>query len=523
MSELHGTSLIGQSTSATGGTRFHAVNPATGEALEPAFISAAPEDVDRAADLAAGAFDVFSKVSGRDKAAFLRRVAAEIEYSAEAVIARAHHETALPAARLQSELARTCFQLRLFADVAEEGSWVDARIDHGDPTRTPLPKPDIRSMLRPLGPVAVFGSSNFPLAFSVAGGDSASALAAGCPVIVKAHPAHPGASELIGRCVQKAIRDLALPEGVFSLLFDASYETGIRLVQHPAIKAVGFTGSRAGGHALMRAASSRQAPIPVYAEMGSVNPVFIFPNAMKERATAIAAGLHASVTLGVGQFCTNPGLVFVRDDAATHVFIAELQNLMHATPEGTMLTQSIAEAYRSGVEVVAGTRGVRSADVAETSGAAGRAVVFVTDAETYKAHDVLGQEIFGPATIVVVCKSPDEFITMASRLEGQLTATVYATDNEWNQSLIDVLENKAGRIVLNGFPTGVEVGHAMVHGGPYPATSDGMSTSVGTRAIRRLARPVCWQNANEGILPDALKESNPLRLWRLVDGEFKKG
>lgn len=522
MIELHGTSLIGRSTVTAGHELFHAVNPATGEKLEPAIVSAAPADVEKAAALAGMAFESYSHLSGGNKGNLLRRIADEIERSSEPIIHRANLETALPRARLQSELARTCFQLRLFAEVVEEGSWVDARIDHGDPSRQPLPKPDVRSMMRPVGPVAVFGSSNFPLAFSVAGGDTASALAAGCPVIVKAHPAHPGTSELAGGCIQRAVADMNLPEGVFSLLFDSGYDVGIHLVQDPRIKAVGFTGSRLGGHALMKAAESRPERIPVYAEMGSVNPVFLFHHALKEKGDQIVTGLHASVTLGVGQFCTNPGLVFVQDGDAAGDVVQALKQRMDNTPEGTMLTSAIAESYRTGVEALGSTRGIEGPPPAETSGAQALSAVFVTDVKTFLSNPSLSKEIFGPVTLVVLCRQGGDFASVARSLEGQLTATIHATDEDAEAAgeLVRILETRVGRIVFNGFPTGVEVGHAMVHGGPYPATSDGRSTSVGTRAIRRFARAVCWQNAGERLLPDELKDSNPFHIHRLVDGNW---
>src|SRR5579864_4006640 len=324
MAEVSGRSLIGFWQGGTSGSPFHAVNPTNGQQLSPGFIPASPDEVDLAARLAADAFAPFSRIAGRERGALLRRIAAKIESVAADIVERAQSETALPQARLQGETARTCAQLRLFAEVAEEGSWVDARIDHADPERKPVPKPDVRSMLRSLGPVAVFAASNFPLAFSVAGGDTASALAAGNSVIVKAHAAHPGTSELVGRAVREAVREHSLPEGVFSLLFDGGFEIGTALVKHPAIKAVGFTGSRAGGHALMAAASSRPQPIPVFAEMSSVNPVFILPGAMRERGEQIATGLHASMTLGSGQFCTKPGLVLLANDDPAKNFTRNL-------------------------------------------------------------------------------------------------------------------------------------------------------------------------------------------------------
>ncbi|HSP16404.1 MAG TPA: aldehyde dehydrogenase (NADP(+)) [Thermoanaerobaculia bacterium] len=498
---------------------FHAVNPATGERLEPAFHSATIDDVDRVANLAADAFAIFRNMSGSDRGRLLRRIAANLESKGPAIVERAHAETALPNPRLEGELARTCGQLRLFATLVEEGSWVDARIDHADRDRKPAPKPDLRSMLRPIGPVAVFGASNFPLAFSVAGGDTASALAAGCPVVVKAHPAHPGTSELAGAAIRQALRDCHLPAGAFGLLFDAAFDAGIRLVQHPAIRAAAFTGSHRGGQALMDAIRQRPDPIPFYAEMGSVNPVFILPGAMRERGSAICAGLYASVTLGAGQFCTNPGLVIAHGDGLPK-FVGELEAKMSACEAMTMLTAGIAGAYRTGIERLESQGGVeRRAGVAAEAGRA-RAALFVTNAAAFIGNAALGEEVFGPSTLVVECGSGSALLDVARSLEGQLTVTVHGTEGDLAEyrELFEILETKAGRIIVNGFPTGVEVAHSMVHGGPWPATSDGRSTSVGTRAIVRFARPVCYQDFPNELLPDELKEANPLGILRLVDG-----
>jgi acyl-CoA reductase-like NAD-dependent aldehyde dehydrogenase len=393
-------------------------------------------------------------------------------------------------------------------------------------------------MLRPLGPVAVFGASNFPLAFSVAGGDTASALAAGCPVVVKAHPAHPGTSELAGLAILRAAADSGMPEGVFGLLFDAGYGAGLAggtdhavgaaLVRHPAIRAVGFTGSRRGGLALAEIAAARPVPIPVYAEMSSINPVFILPEAMRDRGADIAAGLHASVTLGAGQFCTNPGLVVVESGGAARSFLDELARLIQATPIGTMLSAGICAAYGAGVAERANLPGVELlaaaaaapavASVGEPRAVHGQAgaALFRTDAATFLASPVLMNEVFGPTTLVVECAGRAEMLAVARALEGQLTASVHGTDADLaaNGDLLEVLEGRAGRLVFNGYPTGVEVCHAMVHGGPHPATLDGRSTSVGTRAIQRFARPVCWQDCPDALLPEELREGNPLGIWR---------
>jgi 2,5-dioxopentanoate dehydrogenase len=521
-----GTSMIGFART-SGARPFHALNPRTGLQLDPPFASATSADVDRAAALAAAAFAESAKLSGARRGELLRRIAGNLEAGSEAIVARAHLETALPIGRLQGELMRTTGQLRMFATLVEGGSWVDARIAHGDPARKP-PKTDLRSMLRPLGPVAVFGASNFPLAFSVAGGDTASALAAGCPVVVKAHPAHPGTSELAGAAIVDAVRELGLHEGTFSMLFDSGFEIGSELVMHAAIKAVGFTGSRRGGLALMEIAAKRPEPIPVYAEMGSVNPLFILPEALRTRGAEIAAGLHASVTLGVGQFCTNPGLVVTERGTAARAFIDDLEQRIAATAPGTMLTTGICNAYRTGVERLSSLSGAQRgisgaiATNAPDDAHSARAAVFVTDAETLLARRDLMDEVFGPSTIVVE-SSPEELLDIARALEGQLTVTIHAAAGELasHRELLEILETRAGRLVINGFPTGVEVSPAMVHGGPFPATSDGRSTSVGTRAIERFARPVCYQNFPDAVLPDELKQANPLGIRRFVDGEWR--
>lgn len=518
--ELRGHSVAAFETSRNGAT-FKAFNPATGEALAPDFHSASVEDVDRAARLAEGAFRQYSRWSGKQKADLLRRIAADVEALGDALVERTSLETALSRDRLRGELTRTCNQLRLFASVVEEGSWVSARIDRADPQRKPAPKPDLRSMLRPIGPVAVFGASNFPLAFSVAGGDTASALAAGNAVVVKAHPAHPGASEMVGRTIAESMRKAGAPDGTFAVLFDARTEVGRALVQHPAIKAAGFTGSRAAGRALMDIAAARPDPIPFFAEMSSTNPVFILPRAMAERGEQIAAGLHGSVTLGAGQFCTKPGLVLIGRDAASERFASKLADLVAASPENVLLTAGICKAYAAGVEHRGTLRRV-AAPAASRNGFGASAALFETDVATLSSRPELADELFGPATLLVRHGSRDELLRFAETLEGHLTATIHGTDEDLREAadLIAVLEQKVGRIVFNGFPTGVEVSHAMVHGGPYPATSDARFTSVGTQAILRFARPVCFQNFLDQALPQELRRANPLGIWRMLDGRL---
>lgn len=521
---LEGTSIIGWSRGSTGGKRLLAGRAATGETVPPEFHAATDAEVELAARLAAEAFPVYRRWSGKQRAALLRGVAEALEREAAGIIERAHLETALPVARLQGELARTCWQLRLYGGSVGEGSWLDARIDHADPERKPLPKPDVRSMLVPLGPVVVFSASNFPFAYSVAGGDTASALAAGCPVIVKAHEGHPGTSEMVGLVVREAMRAAGAPEGIFSMLQGLGKEVGVALVRHPVVQAVGFTGSRGAGRALMDLAAARPEPIPVYAEMGSVNPVFLLGGALAARAEEMAAGLHASVTLGVGQFCTNPGLVFVETGEAEARFRRKLTELMEASPAGTMLTPGIHEGYRRELEKFKEVEGVRVLAEVSTGEAQAGAALLGTNAATFLKNPELLAEVFGPATLLVECATKEEMLAAARRLDGQLTATVHATEEEWreNGELLAVLETRAGRLVCNGFPTGVEVGPAMQHGGPYPATGDGRTTSVGTRAIGRFARPVCFQNFPEAALPEELREGNPLGIWRMVDGEFGK-
>ena len=523
--KLEGLSVIGCRRVKPSGKPSFALNPATGAKLDPPYFWATANDVDEAAAMSSRAFAEYRQWPAQKRAALLRRIAELFENNAPAIIERANQETALPPARLQGESARTCSQLRLFASLIEAGWWLDARIDHGEPNRKPLPKPDVRSMLMPLGPVAVFSSSNFPLAFSVAGGDTASALAAGCTVIVKPHQGHLGTSELVAQIILQAAQECGAPEGLFSVLYGPGREVGLALVKHPSIKAVGFTGSRAGGRALMDAAAARPEPIPVYAEMGSINPVFLLPGAVEAGADALATGLHGSVTLGVGQFCTNPGLVFLERGPSVDAFLRKLTDLMQGTPAGTMLTPSICSEYHEGVQRFSTANGIRlltptGSEKARSEGKAGTAL-FVTDAETFLANDALMAEVFGPSTLVVQCVSRAQMLTAAAKLEGQLTATVHGKPEEFPayRDLLAILETKAGRLLCNGFPTGVEVCHAMNHGGPYPATADGRTTSVGTRAIERFTRPVCYQNFPDVMLPDALQEANPLGLPRLVDGK----
>ncbi len=521
---LEGLSLVGFARLPGSGRVIFGVDPATGATLDPPYHLAGPEDVDRAARLAAAAFDLSRKTPGRARGAFLEAIAERLERRGAEIEARGTAETALPGPRIRSELGRTCAQLRMFAGLVREGSWVDARIDRAQPARQPLPKPDVRSMLRALGPVAVFGPSNFPLAFTVAGGDTASALAAGCPVVVKAHSAHPGTSELAGIAIVEAARATGMPEGIFSLLFGDGRIVGQALVKHPAIQAVGFTGSKAAGRALMDLAAARPEPIPVFAEMGSLNPVVILPGALRARGEAIAEGLHASVTLGVGQFCTNPGLVLVEAGPDADAFAAALAARLGDTAPGTMLYADLRASYAIGVARLAKREGVETLALSDLDSGPGQcratAALFRTDAATFLDDAALGEEVFGPATLLVVHRGPEELERIVRALEGHLTATVHGEADELARyaGLLSLLETKVGRIVVNGFPTGVEVCPSMVHGGPYPAASDARFTSVGTRAIARFARPVCFQGFPDAALPPELQDANPLGIARLVDG-----
>lgn len=519
--KLTGASLIAGKRSTKGGAEFRAVNPQTGEKLDPPFVSAAKVDVDRAARNAYVAFRQYSSLSGRERAQFLRTIADGLDAASGEIAERAGLETALPQARLQGEVKRASNQFRLFADVIEEGSWVAARIDTALPDRQPLPRPDLRSMLRPLGPVAVFGASNFPIAFSVAGGDTASALAAGNPVIVKAHPAHPGTSEIAGRVICESARACGLPAGVFSLLFDSGIEVGKALVQHRFICAVGFTGSHAGGRALMDLAASRPNPIPCFAEMSSSNPVFVLPSALKERGAQLATGLFGSFTLGGGQFCTKPGLVFLPEHQQAEPFVAELRRLAGASGGFTLLTPGIAVSYRNSVQERSKRKYLEAnAASAGSAGCSAAAALFEAEIEDFLKNPELGHEVFGPTSLVIHYEERAAMIQAAESLEGHLTATIFGSAEELTEygDLIEVLQRKVGRVIFNGFPTGVEVSHAMVHGGPYPATSDSRFTSVGSQAILRFARPVCYQGWPESMLPEELRDANPLGISRLVNG-----
>ncbi len=523
--DLTGKNLIG-SELAGGGEVFQAENPATGKAIGPSFFEATQGEVAAAIQKASKAFITYREKSGAERAAFLEAIADEIVSIGDALIKRASEETGLPEARITGERGRTAGQLRLFASMIREGSWVDARIDTADPQRTPLPKPDVRSMLRPLGPVGVFGASNFPLAFSVAGGDTVSALAAGCTVVFKAHPAHPGTCELVGLAIVRAAKKTGMPDGVFSMVHGRSTSVGLALVRHPLIKAIGFTGSFRGGKALFDEANKRQEPIPVYAEMGSVNPVFILPGALKERSEQISRDLVASVVQGVGQFCTNPGLVLTEDSSLSKSFREKVKENVSAAPSGVMLTQGIRNSFQQGVERLQKTSGVTALGTGKQAGDGyqGLPAVFETTASNFLNDHTLEEEIFGPSTLMITATDKSELLKSAERLSGHITATVHGTEEDLKgyADLFAILEQKVGRIIINGYPTGVEVCHSMVHGGPFPATTDSRTTSVGTKAIERFARPVCYQGFPSSLLPPELRDGNPLGIWRMENGERKQ-
>lgn len=519
---IDGSILIGAEARQSD-TRFTSVDPATGEALRPDFSSAGADAVDAACALAETAFPAYAAITPERRGAFLDAAAQAILDIGDELIVRAMQESGLPRARLEGERARTVGQLRLFASVVRQGDWLDATIDPALPDRQPLPRPDLRRMNLPLGPVAVFGASNFPLAFSVAGGDTASALAAGCPVVVKGHPAHPGTGELVARAIAAAVTSSGLPAGVFSYLPGETNALGGALVADPRIKAVGFTGSRGGGLALVRIAATRAEPIPVYAEMSSINPVILFPAALAARGPALAESFVASLTMGAGQFCTNPGLVIGLDSPDLDAFVATAGKVLEGSKSSTMLTPGIHAAFEKGVGALAGHDAVRTVARGCAGDGANQAVgaLFETSAEQFLADSALGNEVFGASSIVVRCRDTAELAKVVTGLEGQLTATIQIdpADESAAAEILPLLARRVGRILANGWPTGVEVAHAMVHGGPFPATSDSRTTSVGSKAIERFLRPVCFQNLPAGLIPAAIGDANEWGIARRIDGQ----
>ena len=503
-------------------TEFRSVAAASGEAYGDAFAVHGPEDVAKACAAAAAAFDTYRATDRETRAAFLERIADEIQALGEPLFEAYMTESGLPRGRAEGECGRTCGQLRMFAGVVRKGQWLQMRIDPAMPDRAPLPRPDLRLRMIPVGPVAVFGASNFPLAFSTAGGDTASALAAGCPVVVKGHPAHPITGSMIAQAISKAVADSGLPEGVFQHLVGPSNELGAALVQNPNIMAVGFTGSRAGGLALTKLAQAREVPIPVYAEMSAVNPVLLLPEALKARGEALGNAFVGSLCMSAGQFCTNPGLVLAIEGEGLDAFLAAAGGAVSEAKPQTMLTTGIAAAYAKGVEKLSAAPGIEQvAKGEEGSRTTGGAVLFKATAEQFLADKALGEEVFGASSVVVVCKDEAELKTVLEGLEGQLTATLHMdeADEALASRVLPVLERKVGRILANGWPTGVEVCHAMVHGGPFPSTTDPRSTSVGSLAIDRFLRPVSYQNLAQGLLPPELRDdAKGDGAPRLIDG-----
>jgi len=517
--QVQGKNLIGFSESSEGTVGIQAINPASGEPIGPLFFKATESELDLAVRKANSAFAIFRKKTGHEKALFLETIASEIEALGDLLIERYIAESGLPQGRAIGERGRTIGQLRLFAELLKEGSWVNAIIDTAQPERQPLPKVDLRAMEMPLGPVGVFGASNFPLAFSVAGGDTVSALAAGCPVVFKGHPSHLGTSELVGKAILSAAKKTAMPDGVFSLVFDDGITIGQGLVKHPLIKAIGFTGSFKGGKSIFDAAASRPEPIPVYAEMGSINPVFILPKTLLEKGESLAQAYMNSVTMGVGQFCTNPGLLVIEKNMA---FEETLKSVSTASSGGVMLNKGIQTVYHKGVEDFQKYAKVISFGKTSEGHTAAQPVLFHADYQTFKENELLQEEVFGPSSLVVTCTNKEEMLEVARTMSGHLTATVFGSEEELleNADLLDLLEQKVGRLIINGFPTGVEVTHAMVHGGPFPSTTDSRSTSVGTMAITRFTRPVCFQDMPNKLLPNELKNDNPLGIWRKLNGKI---
>ncbi|MCQ4259519.1 aldehyde dehydrogenase (NADP(+)) [Stutzerimonas stutzeri] len=520
MPDISGQNYIAGARSAKGTVIVQSLDASTGETLPYEFHQATEEEVNAAAQAAASAYPQYRSLSASRRAEFLDAIADELDGLGDDFVALVCRETALPAARIQGERGRTSGQMRLFAKVLRRGDFYGARIDRALPERKPLPRPDLRQCRMGLGPVAVFGASNFPLAFSTAGGDTASALAAGCPVVFKAHSGHMVTAECVADAVIRAAEKTGMPKGVFNMIYGGG--VGEWLVKHPAIQAVGFTGSLRGGRALCDMAAARPQPIPVFAEMSSINPVVVMPDALKNRGDAIANELTASVVMGCGQFCTNPGLVIGVRSPEFSGFLEQLTGFMNEQPAQTMLNAGTLSSYGSGVEHLKSHSGISHLAGKDQQGNQAQPQLFKADAQLLIEGDpLLQEEVFGPTTVVIEVADRAELMRALSGLHGQLTATLIAEASDLAEAadLVALLEQKAGRILLNGYPTGVEVCDSMVHGGPYPATSDARGTSVGTLAIDRFLRPVCYQNFPDALLPEALKNANPLGIKRLLDGE----
>lgn len=519
MAESSGHQFIGGRRSALGTTLLASTDAHTGEALPQRFHEATQAEVHAAARAAADAYPAYRSLAATRRAEFLDAIATEIEALGDDFVALVCRETALPVARIQGERARTANQLRLFAQVLRRGDFHGARIDTAQPQRLPLPRPDLRQYRIGVGPVAVFGASNFPLAFSTAGGDTASALAAGCPVVVKAHPGHMITAECVANAIERAARTADMPAGVFNMVFGGM--VGQWLVIHPEIRAVGFTGSLQAGRALCALAAARSEPIPVFAEMSSVNPMVLLPEALRQRGERIAAELSASLALGCGQFCTNPGLAIGIRSPELDAFIEHYRAAIARQPAQTMLHQGILTNYEDGVERLRSHRGVRHLASGEATPGQASAQLFWADAQgLIDADPLLQHEVFGPCGLILEASDEHQLRQALRALDGQLTATLIAEPADFDRfaDLPVLLEQKAGRLLLNGYPTGVEVSDAIVHGGPWPATSDARGTSVGSLAIERFLRPVCYQNYPDALLPEALRNANPLGITRLVNG-----
>jgi 2,5-dioxopentanoate dehydrogenase len=518
---LTGAHYIGGRAVAGGGATFTAVDPIAGTPLTPEYRAATTEQVAAAAAAAGEASAAFAATTRAQRASLLRAIADGLMALGEDLVARVVAETALPPARVQGERARTIAQLQQFANLLDEGSWVEARIDRADRARQPQPKPDVRSMLVPLGPVAVFGASNFPLAYSVVGGDTASALAAGCPVVVKGQPAHPGTSEMVAAMVVAVVQRLGLPAGCFGLVHGHQPATGQALVQHPAIAAVGFTGSVAAGRSLCDTAAARTSPIPVFAEMGSMNPVVVLPRALAARGAAIGEAIAASALMAQGQFCTSPGLVAWVDGPGSDALSAALQQRLGASTAGPAVHPSIRSNYERALQEVAATTSTLACGAAAPAVASALCPALLSArADMVLRTERLRHEIYGPAVLAVPCRDAAELRTLCASFDGHLTATVHGEGDDFaaHAAVLAALRQKVGRLIANGVPTGVEVCGAMVHGGPYPAASDARFTAVGTTAIRRWVRPACWQDWPHDLLPPELRDDNPLRIRRWVDG-----
>jgi 2,5-dioxopentanoate dehydrogenase len=525
---INGNNIIAGNYVEVEGEVFNATDPSTGKQLPGDFHAADALLIEKTLNAATAAFKVYRIIAPATKAIFLRKIADNLNVISEDLISRAVAESGLPVPRITGELGRTTGQLRMFADLVEEGSWVDAVIDTAQPERTPIPRSDIRRMFSPIGPVVVFGASNFPLAFSVSGGDTASALASGCPVVVKAHPAHPGTSAMVAAAISAAATETGMPAGVFSMLYDNGYTVGAQLVKHEQTKAVAFTGSYNGGVALMKLVQERKSPIPVFTEMGSINPVVLLPAILNAQPEALALKYAGSITLGAGQFCTNPGLLLAIKSEGLDKFVASLGGAIEIAPSATMLTPGIWKNYEKlsgefltepGIKLISKSTVINAEKVNQSV-----ATIAKVSAQTFIANKKFGEEVFGPWSLLVVSDDAAELQQVIESLDGQLTATVMAEKEELPLygDLLNALTEKTGRIILNGVPTGVEVCAAMQHGGPFPSTSDSRFTSVGTGAVYRFVRPIAWQDWEDSLLPPELQQANPLNIWRQVNNKCTK-